>query len=98
MSSGKIVQIIGAVVDVKFPYSAVPNVFNELKVIEGDLKGLTLEVQQKIGGGIVRTIAIGSTKNLSLDIAIEDLGKPINKPVRIELINNIMKSLSKPIK
>ena len=57
MSSGRIVQIIGAVIDVEFPRDAVPRVYDALKV---DGKGLTLEVQQQLGDGVVRAIAMGS--------------------------------------
>ena len=59
MSTGKVVQIIGAVVDVEFPQDAVPQVYDALNVTEGDLSGLVLEVQQQLGGGVVRTIAMG---------------------------------------
>ena len=61
MSQGKVVQIIGAVVDVEFPQDSVPQVYEALKLSEGGLKGLTLEVQQQLGGGVVRTIALGTT-------------------------------------
>ena len=58
MSSGRIVQIIGAVIDVEFPREDVPQVYEALKVAD---KGITLEVQQQLGDGVVRTIAMGST-------------------------------------
>ena len=64
MSQGKVVQIIGAVVDIEFPQSAVPRVYDALTVTEGGLEGLTLEVQQQLGGGIVRSIALGTTDGL----------------------------------
>lgn len=64
MSLGKVVQIIGAVVDIEFPQDNVPAVYDALKVTEGDLAGLTLEVQQQLGGGVVRGIALGSTDGL----------------------------------
>ena len=64
MSQGKVVQIIGAVVDIEFPQDNVPRVYDALRVTEGDLAGLTLEVQQQLGGGIVRGIALGTTDGL----------------------------------
>ena len=64
MSTGKVVQIIGAVVDVEFPQDAVPQVYDALNITEGDLSGLVLEVQQQLGGGVVRAIAMGSSDGL----------------------------------
>ena len=61
MSSGHIVQIIGAVIDVEFPRDAVPRVYDALVITEGNL---TLEVQQQLGDGVVRTIALGSSEGL----------------------------------
>ena len=62
MSNGFIVQIIGAVVDIEFPQNAVPQVYDALKVVsEGQGQGLVLEVQQQIGGGVVRCITMGSS-------------------------------------
>lgn len=63
MSQGRIVQIIGAVVDVEFPRNFVPKIYDALKIPE---KGLTLEVQQQLGDGVVRTIAMGSSEGLRL--------------------------------
>ena len=77
MSSGKIAEIIGAVVDVEFPRDAVPKVYHALKV-DG---GLTLEVQQQIGDGVVRTIAMGSTDGLTRGVGVADTGQPILAPV-----------------
>ena len=71
MSSGKIVQIIGAVVDVQFDRSSMPKVFDALLVNEA---GLTLEVQQQLGDGIVRTIALGSTDGLKRGLSITNTG------------------------
>ena len=62
MSSGRVVQIIGAVIDVEFPRDSVPQVYHALKITE---KGITLEVQQQLGDGVVRTIAMGSSEGLS---------------------------------
>ena len=61
MSAGSIVQVIGAVVDVEFPRDAMPRIFNALTVDDTDI---TLEVQQQLGDGVVRTIALGSTDGL----------------------------------
>ena len=72
MSSGRIVQIIGAVIDVEFPRDAVPQVYDALKV-EG---GLTLEVQQQLGDGVVRTIALGSSEGLRRGLTGENTNEP----------------------
>jgi F-type H+/Na+-transporting ATPase subunit beta len=93
MSSGKIAQIIGAVVDVEFPRNAVPNVYHALEV-EG---GLTLEVQQQIGDGVVRTIAMGSTDGLTRGVGVTDTGQPIQAPVGEKTLGRIMDVLGKPV-
>jgi len=93
MSSGKIAQIIGAVVDVEFPRNAVPNVYHALEV-EG---GLTLEVQQQIGDGVVRTIAMGSTDGLTRGVGVTDTGQPILAPVGEQTLGRIMDVLGKPV-
>ncbi|MCU7372980.1 hypothetical protein PEC18_19565 [Paucibacter sp. O1-1] len=65
MSTGTVVQVIGAVVDVEFPQDSVPRVYDALKITgEGACNGLVLEVQQQLGGGVVRTIAMGSSDGL----------------------------------
>ncbi len=84
MSTGKVVQIIGAVVDVEFPQNAVPQVYDALNVTEGDLSGLVLEVQQQLGGGVVRTIAMGSSDGLRRGLNVENTGNNIQVPVGIE--------------
>ena len=71
MSSGRIVQIIGAVIDVEFPRNEVPKVYDALKVAD---KNITLEVQQQLGDGVVRTIAMGSTEGLSRGLAVNGTG------------------------
>jgi F-type H+-transporting ATPase subunit beta len=93
MSSGKIAQIIGAVVDVEFPRSAVPKVYHALEV-EG---GLTLEVQQQIGDGVVRTIAMGSTDGLTRGLGVTDTGQAILAPVGEKTLGRIMDVLGKPV-
>ena len=71
MSTGKIVQIIGAVVDAEFPREALPKVYDAL-VLDGD--GLTLEVQQQLGDGIVRCIAMGTTDGLRRGTGVKNTG------------------------
>jgi F-type H+-transporting ATPase subunit beta len=93
MSSGKIAEIIGAVVDVEFPRDAVPKVYHALKV-DG---GLTLEVQQQIGDGVVRTIAMGSTDGLTRGVGVSDTGQPILAPVGEKTLGRIMDVLGEPV-
>ncbi len=94
MSSGRIVQIIGAVIDVEFPREDVPKVYDALKVTEKDL---TLEVQQQLGDGVVRTIAMGSSEGVSRGLAVHNTGEPISVPVGIETLGRIMDVLGNPI-
>ena len=97
MSTGKVVQIIGAVVDVEFPQDAVPQVYDALKVTEGDLDGLVLEVQQQLGGGVVRTIAMGTSDGLRRGLNVENTGENIQVPVGVETLGRIMNVLGEPI-
>ncbi|RCX32814.1 F0F1 ATP synthase subunit beta [Thioalbus denitrificans] len=94
MSSGKIVQIIGAVVDVEFPRDALPKVYDALVV---DDAGLTLEVQQQLGDGVVRTIAMGSTDGLRRSMGVSGTGAPINVPVGQKTLGRIMDVLGNPV-
>jgi F-type H+-transporting ATPase subunit beta len=94
MSSGRIVQIIGAVIDVEFPREALPKVYDALMVTE---KGLTLEVQQQLGDGVVRTIAMGSSEGVSRGLTVENTNAPISVPVGIETLGRIMDVLGNPI-
>jgi F-type H+-transporting ATPase subunit beta len=94
MSSGRIVQIIGAVIDVEFPRDQVPSVYDALVV---DDKGLTLEVQQQLGDGVVRTIAMGSSEGISRGLAVKNTQAPISVPVGIETLGRIMDVLGNPI-
>ncbi|SDT12051.1 F-type H+-transporting ATPase subunit beta [Halopseudomonas xinjiangensis] len=94
MSSGRIVQIIGAVVDVEFPRENVPNVYDALLV---DEKGLTLEVQQQLGDGIVRTIAMGTTEGVRRGLDVSNTGAAISVPVGIKTLGRIMDVLGNPI-
>ena len=75
MSSGKIVQIIGAVIDVEFARDSVPSVYDALKVTD---KNLTLEVQQQLGDGVVRTIAMGSSEGVKRGLVVENTNAPIS--------------------
>jgi F-type H+-transporting ATPase subunit beta len=94
MSSGKVVQIIGAVIDVEFPRDSVPKIYDALKVEGGEI---TLEVQQQLGDGIVRTIAMGSTEGLKRGLIAENTNGPIQVPVGIETLGRIMDVLGRPI-
>lgn len=94
MSNGKIVQIIGAVIDVEFDRDSVPNVFDALTVVETEL---TLEVQQQLGDGIVRTIALGSSEGLSRGLEVVNTRQPIAIPVGEDTLGRIMDVLGKPI-
>ncbi|MEK9535097.1 MAG: F0F1 ATP synthase subunit beta [Halieaceae bacterium] len=94
MSSGKVVQVIGAVIDVEFPRDSVPQVYDALMV--GD-KGLTLEVQQQLGDGVVRAIAMGPSEGVSRGLSVENTGAPISVPVGTETLGRIMDVLGNPI-
>ena len=94
MSSGKIVQIIGAVVDVEFTREQLPKVYDAL-IVEG--KDLVLEVQQQLGDGVVRTIAMGSTDGLSRGLIVTNTEAPISVPVGKETLGRIMNVLGQPI-
>lgn len=94
MSQGKIVQIIGAVVDVEFPRSEVPKVYDALKVQNTEI---TLEVQQQLGDGVVRTIALGSTDGLKRNLLADNTGRAISVPVGLGTLGRIMDVLGRPI-
>ena len=94
MSSGKVVQVIGAVIDVEFPRDSVPQVYDALTVAE---KGLTLEVQQQLGDGVVRAIAMGPSEGVSRGLNVENTGAPISVPVGTETLGRIMDVLGNPI-
>ncbi|MDO8417003.1 MAG: F0F1 ATP synthase subunit beta [Agitococcus sp.] len=94
MSSGQIVQIIGAVIDVEFPRDSVPKVYDALKV---DGTATTLEVQQQLGDGIVRTIAMGSTEGLKRGLPVSNTNAPISVPVGKATLGRIMDVLGRPI-
>ena len=94
MSSGRIVQIIGAVIDVEFPRENVPKVYDALTV---DGTETTLEVQQQLGDGVVRTIAMGSTEGLKRGMDVTDSHEPIQVPVGTKTLGRIMDVLGRPI-
>ncbi|MET0123552.1 MAG: F0F1 ATP synthase subunit beta, partial [Candidatus Thiodiazotropha sp. 6PLUC9] len=93
MSSGKVVEIIGAVVDVQFPRGEMPKVYEALKIDEADL---TLEVQQQLGDGVARAIAMGSTDGLKRGVTVEATGSPIRIPVGQGTLGRIMDVLGNP--
>ena len=94
MSSGKIVQVIGAVVDVEFPQSELPKVYDALVIEDRDL---TLEVQQQLGDGVVRSIAMGPSEGLSRGIPVKGTGEPIKVPVGQKTLGRIMDVLGDPV-
>jgi F-type H+-transporting ATPase subunit beta len=93
MAEGKITQIIGAVVDVEFPRDAIPHVYEALKLADADL---TFEVQQELGDGVVRTIAMGSSEGLKRGLAVRATGGPIAVPVGEGTLGRIMDVLGRP--
>ena len=92
--TGDVIEVIGAVVDVKFPAGAAPKVYDALRIEENDL---TLEVQQQLGGGDVRAIAMGSTEGLKRGLKVHNTGEPIRVPVGKETLGRIMNVLGDPI-
>jgi F-type H+-transporting ATPase subunit beta len=94
MNAGEVTQVIGAVVDVKFPTAVVPKIYDALMVDDGEI---TLEVQQQLGDGVVRTIALGSTDGLRRGISVSNSGAPISVPVGVETLGRIMNVLGEPI-
>ncbi len=94
MSNGKVVQVIGAVVDVEFPRGEIPKIYDALLLDEFDL---TLEVQQQLGDGVVRTIAMGASEGLKRGLPVTNTGKPISVPVGEKTLGRIMDVLGKPV-
>jgi len=94
MSSGKVVQVIGAVIDVEFPRDSVPKVYDALNISDTNL---TLEVQQQLGDGVVRAIAMGSSEGVRRGLDVQNTGAPISVPVGIETLGRIMDVLGNPI-
>lgn len=95
MANGKIIQIIGSVVDVEFPHGFVPKIYDALKLVSGG--ELVLEVQQQLGDGIVRSIAMGSSDGLQRGLEVVNSGHPISVPVGKETLGRIMDVLGNPI-
>ena len=101
MTEGKIVQSIGAVIDIQFPRDQMPRVYDALTLVEeGNSfaeKGLTFEVEQQLGDGVVRTIALGSSDGLRRGAVVRNTGAPITVPVGPETLGRIMDVLGRPI-
>lgn len=101
MSNGTIVQCIGAVVDIQFPRDQMPKIYAALTLADDSSafaeKGLTFEVQQQLGDGVVRTIAMGSSDGLRRGMAVADTGAPISVPVGEATLGRIMDVLGRPI-
>jgi F-type H+-transporting ATPase subunit beta len=94
MTEGKIVQIIGAVVDMEFPRGALPKVYDAIKM---ETPALTFEVQQQLGDGVVRTIAMGSTDGLKRGAVVKNTGAAISVPVGKATLGRIMDVLGEPV-
>lgn len=94
MSTGNIVEIIGAVVDVEFSRQSVPRIYDALTVTD---TGLTLEVQQQLGDGVVRSIAMGSSDGLKRGLAVSSTGAPITVPVGEATLGRILDVLGNPV-
>jgi len=94
MSTGKIVQIIGAVVDVEFPRESVPEIYDALKV---ESTGLIMEVEQQLGDGVVRCVAMGPTDGLKRGLEVSNTGAPISVPVGKGTLGRIMNVLGEPV-
>src|SRR5271154_3870469 len=93
VATGKITQIIGAVVDVAFPRESIPHIYEALKLKDVDL---TLEVQQQLGDGVVRTIAMGASEGLKRGLIVVATGAPISVPVGAGTLGRIMDVLGRP--
>lgn len=96
MNKGKVVQIIGAVVDAEFESAKVPTIYNALEIEQGTQK-LVLEVQQHLGEGVVRAVAMGSTDGLRRGAPVLDTGRPISVPVGKEVLGRLFNVLGEPI-
>ena len=94
MSSGKVVSVIGAVIDVEFPREEVPQVYDALKI---DQSNTTLEVQQQLGDGVVRTIAMGASEGIARGVSVSNTNAPISVPVGDATLGRIMDVLGNPI-
>ena len=104
MSTGKIVQVMGAVVDCEFPVGGLPQLMNALRIDQAEDKSLgtpethlTLEVAQHLGENRVRTVAMSSTDGLTRGMKVQDTGKPIAMPVGKEVLGRIMNVIGEPV-
>ena len=102
MQEGKIVQCIGAVIDIQFPRDSMPNIYDALTLVEDGAsslaeKGLTFEVEQQLGDGVVRTIAMGSSDGLRRGMKVKNTGAPITVPVGAATLGRVMDVLGRPI-
>ena len=102
MSQGTVVQCIGAVVDIQFPHGSIPKVYDALTLQDSDQasfaeKGLTFEVEQQLGDGVVRCIAMGSSDGIRRGMKVANTGKGISVPVGIGTLGRIMDVLGRPI-
>ena len=102
MSQGQIVQCIGAVVDIQFPRESMPKVYDALTLMPSETnklveQGLTFEVEQLLGDGVARTIALGSTDGLQRGMAVAGTGQPIQVPVGAGTLGRVMDVLGRPI-
>ena len=97
MNKGKIVQIIGAVIDVEFDNGKLPSIYNSLKIVRDDGSDLIVEVEQELGENIVRTVAMDSTEGLRRGMDVIDLGEPISVPVGPETLGRLMNVTGDPI-
>jgi F-type H+/Na+-transporting ATPase subunit beta len=101
MAEGRIVQCIGAVIDIQFPREHMPNIYDALSLVEEGSsfaeKGLTFEVEQQLGDGIVRTIALGSSDGLRRGMKVTNTGAPISVPVGQGTLGRVMDVLGRPI-
>ena len=95
MSVGKIVEVIGAIVDVEFPRTSMPKIYDALFVVKKE--GLVLEVQQQLGDGVVRTIALGVSEGLSRGLEVKNSGQPVSVPVGEKTLGRIMNVLGEAI-
>src|ERR1700741_2782101 len=100
-NEGRIVQCIGAVIDIQFPREAMPNIYDALTLVEEGKsfaeKGLTFEVEQQLGDGVVRTIAMGSSDGLRRGMKVKSTGAPISVPVGPAPLGRVMDVLGRPI-
>jgi F-type H+/Na+-transporting ATPase subunit beta len=97
MKKGKIVQVIGPVVDIEFSAGQLPGIYNALKIKLNKKETLTVEVAQHLGDAIVRTIALGPTLSLKRGLEVEDTGTPLSVPVGDECLGRLLNVLGEPI-